>query len=169
MTIGAKTPAESLAETLEKVACGGVEPEAAPTPAAAAILKAAALSNAGGIQRYRDAQGVWHIDNVTAENEDAGPVGLEAGKTPAAEIATIETPPRRPAAVKAAPPVQKVAWTQDYPDLATLPTSKTKVKRAAAPETPTLIRRYRDSKGQGKLLVPSTHSRSLHGNRCLST
>ncbi len=121
-----------------------------PAPAAAAgpaesTTQAATLSSVGGIQRYRDAQGVWHISNVAAENGDAAPAGLEA-KSPEMKMATPETLPRRSAAVKASLPVEKVAWTRDHADLATLMASKTRVSRDTAPEAPNLIRRYCDSK-----------------------
>jgi hypothetical protein len=118
-----------------------------PTPAPqAAAPKPAGIITPGGIVRYRDAQGVWHISNVTPEAAGAGPAWLEAAKAPGSERASPEKSPYGTAAVAAGLPLQKVSWSPDAPDLTTLPTTKTKAG-TVNPETPNLIRRYRDSKG----------------------
>ena len=147
----ATAASESATETgpgpLHKVSYETAEAEASPGPAPqTAAPKAAQMVTAGGIRRYQDAQGVWHISNVAPAAAGAGPGWLEAAKTPGSERATPEKQAHGAATVAAGLPLQKVSWTQDYPELATLPTTKTKV-RTANPEAANVIRRYRDSKG----------------------
>ena len=126
---------------------------AATAPAPAETVATAPVENNGeaiiaraGIRRYQDAQGVWHITNVLPEATAPVPGWQEAAKTPGSEKATPEKPTQRAGMAAANLPLQKVSWTQDYPDLATLATSKTKVTTAAS-ESMNVIRRYRDSKG----------------------
>ena len=156
-SIAAKTvaPAAALPENAEATAPGALpalvqlastegDQDAATRLLAprAAAPKAPEIFTSGEIRRSRDARGVWHISNVTPGNEGAAPAGLEATKTPGSPRTSPETPPHR----AAGPPLQRVAWSQDNPDLATLPTAKIKAM-TAAPEPLNLIRRYRDSKG----------------------
>lgn len=123
-----------------------VEAGASPMPAPQRPApKAAAMITAGSIVRHRDAQGVWHITNVTPEAAGAGPAWLEAAKAPVSEKATPEKPTPGAATVTAGLPLQKASWSPDASDLVTLPTTASRVRTTAA--SLNVIRRYRDSKG----------------------
>ncbi|MCX5891055.1 MAG: transglycosylase SLT domain-containing protein [Deltaproteobacteria bacterium] len=142
-TAAAESSSQSGPDPLKKVSYEAAEAETSPGPAPqAAAPKAAEMVTAGGIQRYRDARGVWHISNVAPAEAGAGPGWLEAARTPGSERATSEKPTQVAAAGL---PLQKVSWNPDDP-LITLPATKTKV-RTASPEAANVIRRYRDSKG----------------------
>ena len=146
-TAAAESTIEAGPDHLKKgsyeAAEAGASPASAPQTAAP---KAAEMVTAGGIQRNRDSQGVWHISSVAPAAAGAGPAGLEATKVPGAEKTSPDKPARLAAMVTAGRPLPEVSWTQDYPDLATLPTTSSPFKQAAPSEL-SLIWHYRDSKG----------------------
>jgi soluble lytic murein transglycosylase-like protein len=105
------------------------------------------LVTAGGIRRYRDTQGVWHISNVAPEDNAADSMLLAAGKRRGSGCQVWAESPARQAAVASSPsPLRKVAWNPDAPGGSPL-SSVVARARTGDPGTTSAIRRYRDHKG----------------------
>jgi Transglycosylase SLT domain/Domain of unknown function (DUF4124) len=103
------------------------------------ISKPENMLAAGGIRRYQDRQGVWHITNVAPAADGGGPLMLEAEAHEDQKGAFSPA-----AALEPKQPLQRVAWNPDNVRPATL-------SRLCVP-TGTLgpangIRRFRDSMG----------------------
>lgn len=101
---------------------------------------------AGGIRRYRDAQGVIHITNGAPEGKGLTPAVQLAARPVTPGNRAVERSPSRPAATEAPLQVRQAAWNPDEAELANLPVKPAPVKKIAAATT-NGIRHYRDSKG----------------------
>ena len=108
----------------------GVIPAPAPQPAAPKTAEAAA---AGGIQRYRDAQGVLHLSNAAPGAEERGPA-VQMAQSPnnqGGEARQLGQPP----AARPRLPIRQAAWSPDERRLATLPTTSSPARKAAPGES----------------------------------
>ncbi len=119
---------------------GGI-PAPAPQPAAPQTAEAAAPGN---IRRYRDARGIVHLSNAAPGAEDLGPA-VQMAQSPNNQSGEARQS-GQPAPTQPRLPFRQAAWSPEDRRLATLPTTSSPVK-PAAPSEPSLIRRYRDSKG----------------------
>jgi soluble lytic murein transglycosylase-like protein len=127
-----------------EAAAGGSYRPPAPQPQA---RKKQELVTAGGIRRYRDAQGVWHITNLTPEDKASDSMLLAAAKRRSwGSQAGAENPPGQPAVASPPSPLRKVAWNPDAPGRSSLSTVVASA-RTRDPGAPSAIRRYRDHKG----------------------
>ncbi|HEY9073170.1 MAG TPA: hypothetical protein VIN67_03470, partial [Desulfobaccales bacterium] len=116
----------------------------APQPEA---RKKKELVTAGGIRRYQDAKGVWHISNVAPVDDATDSMMLAAAKpSPSGNKAYAENPPGPPAVASSPSPLIKVAWHPDDHGGSSLPTMLARA-RTGDPGGPSTIRRYRDAKG----------------------
>lgn len=116
--------------------------EAPPRPSVSSNGNA----DSGGIQRHRDAQGVWHITNTPTSHPESTPASqlrMAAGPTGGRAPARQEELPAM-AAAGTAPAVQKVAWTGENGGKAAPVLAGSRPEHRIATG---LIRSYRDSKG----------------------
>jgi len=83
----------------------GEPPQAGPEVVASSPKAAA---TAGGIRRYRDAQGVWHIENVSTQTPEpaAPPVGLQV----AGSVNPRQTESPEASAARSSWPIVKTSW-----------------------------------------------------------
>ncbi len=98
----------------------------------------------GGIQRFRDRQGILHITNVQPSREESGP-GLAQAKNNAG--AGEDFPAEKPGRVAtAAWPLQKVAWSPDDPE-SLVPPALAAAAGLREPTPEKSIHCYRDGRG----------------------
>lgn len=138
------TPQLPRHQVTYEAAAGGSYGPPAPQPEA---RKKPELVTAGGIRRYRDTQGVWHISNVAPEDNATDSMLLAAVKPRHSGTKTYaENPARQPAVASSPYPLRKVSWEPDAPGGSPL-SSVVAGARTGDPGAPSAIRRYRDHNG----------------------
>jgi hypothetical protein len=101
---------------------------------------------AGGLRRYRDAAGVWHLTNLAPAAPNSAPALMEAQNRRSPGAASASVPTARPEALAAALPWRPASYSPGTPLLASRRTTPSPA-RLAALEGGKHIRRYRDRQG----------------------